>query len=70
MTLISSQIGGLDWSYSFVQMGNRWAKFETLPKVHPKVSLRMPYWAVLESRHEIALDHLNFATNWTNGMES
>ena len=63
MTLISSQIGGLDSSYSFMQMANKWAESETLPKVHPKASPRMTYRAALESRHEIALDYLNFSTN-------
>ena len=52
-----------------MQMGNRWARSKTLLRVRPKASPRMPYYPVLKSRHEIvALDRLNFATNWRIGL--
>ena len=69
MTIISSQIGGLDWGYSPIQLGNRLAKSKTLPKVRPNAHPRNPYLAVLESRPEIGLDDPNFIPNSRIGLE-
>ena len=58
MTIISSQIG-LDWSYSPIEMGNRWGKSKALSKLRLHAHPRIPYLAVLEAKLEIGLDDPN-----------